>query len=103
MYLVQLLLPLYNNTGEALPGELYVQVRDELVRRHGGVTVYKRAPASGLWQNEADGQTVKDDLVIYEVMVDTLDEAWWRSYRTSLELSFQQQALLIRAHQIQIL
>jgi hypothetical protein len=99
MHLVQLLLPLYDNRGNRLNKTLFAQVRDELVARFGGLTAHARAPASGLWQ-EGARETVHDDLVIYEVMVDTLDEPWWQSYRVELEKRFRQNELVIRAHLI---
>lgn len=102
MHLVQLLLPLYSNAGERFPKQLYARVREELVRQFGGLTAYARAPLSGLWQ-ESEGQTVHDDLIIYEIMVESLDEGWWRQYRQLLEDRFQQQSLVVRAHRIKIL
>ncbi len=99
MHLVQLLLPLYDNRGNRLNKSLFAQVRDELVERFGGLTAHARAPASGLYQ-EGAGETVHDDLVIYEVMVDALDEPWWRSYRAELEKRFRQDELVVRAHSI---
>ena len=80
MVLVQLLLPLYSNADEALPRTFFRQTREELVARFGGLTAYTRAPASGLWQ-EDDGSTVHDEIVIYEVMADSLDETWWCAHR----------------------
>lgn len=50
MHLVQLLLPLYNNSGMRFEKNLYKEVRDELVNRFGGITAYTRAPVHGLWQ-----------------------------------------------------
>jgi hypothetical protein len=99
MHLVQLLLPLYDNEGRELPHELYIRVRQELVESFGGLTAYTRAPVSGLWEEE--GQTVRDDLIIFEAMVDTLDLAWWAQYRTDLERRFCQEELVIRAQEIQ--
>ena len=98
-HLVQLLLPLYDNRGNRLSRTLFAQVRDELVERFGGLTAHARAPASGLWQESA-GETVRDDVVIYEVMVETLDETWWRRYRAELEKRFKQSELVVRAHAI---
>lgn len=102
MHLIQVLLPLYDNGGEQFPRRLYSQVRDELVDRFGGLTVYTRAPASGLWQ-EREGRTTRDDIVIYEVMAERLDAAWWGRYRAELEGRFQQQTLVARAYEIQLL
>jgi hypothetical protein len=101
MHLVQLLLPLYSNSGTRFEQKLYTQVRDELVDRFGGITAYTRAPVHGLWQESE--QIVRDDLIIYEIMVEALEEAWWRGYRLVLEERFQQQSLVVRAHRILLL
>jgi hypothetical protein len=101
MHLVQLLLPLYSNAGMQFDQKLYTEVRNELVSRFGGITAYTRAPVHGLWQ-ESD-EVFRDDLIIYEIMVETLEEEWWRGYRMILENRFQQQSLVVRAHQIHVL
>lgn len=102
MYLIQLLLPLYDNKGQALDPEAFIRTRDELVARFGGITTYSRAPANGLWK-EGNGQAVRDELVIYEVMTETADKAWWRHYRTELEQRFRQEELVVRVQQIELL
>ncbi len=102
MYLIQMLLPLYDNEGKPFSTALYTEVRAEMVTRFGGLTAYARAPASGLWQ-ESQGQTVRDDLVIYEVLSARLDRIWWQDYRTTLEKRFVQDTLMVRAHRIHIL
>jgi hypothetical protein len=100
MHLVQLLLPLYDNAGGKLAPELFAQVREELVQRFGGLTAYTRAPASGLWAE--DGAHVeRDDIVVYEVMVDALDRGWWAQYRRTLEQRFGQDEIVIRAQAIE--
>ncbi len=101
MHLVQLLLPLYNNSGMQFDANIYTEVRNELVNRFGGITAYTRVPVHGLWQESR--QIVRDDLVIYEIMVETLEEVWWRRYRIDLENRFQQQALIVRAYPILLL
>jgi hypothetical protein len=102
MYLIQILLPLYDNDGNAFPGELFGQVRNELVNDFGGLTAYTRAPVSGLWQESAN-ETVRDDLVIYEVLSQQLDQQWWANYRRMLEQRFKQERLVVRAHPVQML
>ena len=101
MHLVQLLLPLYNNSGIQFEQKLYTEVRNEFVDRFGGITAYTRAPVHGLWQESE--QIVRDDLIIYEIMVEKLEEEWWRGYREILESRFQQQSLVVRALQILLL
>lgn len=102
MYLIQLFLPLYDNDGIQIAHALFRQVRDELVERFGGLTAHSRAPVSGLWQ-EAEGETVRDDLVVYEVMAGAIDETWWRTYRQTLEQQFRQESIVIRAQPIRLL
>jgi len=94
MHLVQLLLPLYAADGRELPRERFDQVRRELVDRFGGLTAYSRAPAKGLW--DEGERVVRDDVVVYEVMVDTLDRGWWQAYRQALEERLQQEELVVR-------
>ena len=96
MQLVQILLPLRGPQGHAFPHDEYSRVAEELTEQFGGMTAYTRAPASGLWQ-EGDGETARDDIVVYEVMVDELDAAWWGGYRRTLEARFAQQELVVRA------
>ena len=99
MHLVQLLLPLYDNDGNRFGAKQFAQVRDELVQRFGGITAHTQAPVRGLWQAD-DAKTVHDELVIFEVMVDGIDEAWWSRYRKELEKRFRQESLVVRAHAI---
>ena len=96
MHLVQLLLPAYDAQGRVFGKPLFDRVRTELAERFGGVTAYLRAPAVGLWQDE-DGDCVRDDVMLFEVMVEALDRDWWRSYRRDLELRFEQDEILLRA------
>ena len=101
MHLVQILLPLYDNAGAPLPRALYDRVRKELTRRFGGLTAFMRAPGEGHWRNE--GETKRDDIVVFEVMTENLDLAWWRAYRRELEQGFRQEAIVIRVQDIQVL
>jgi hypothetical protein len=96
IHLVQLLLPLYDNDGRAFPPAHYAAVRTTLTDRFNGLTAYTRAPAQGLW-SESDGPPKRDDIVVYEVMTDTLDRAWWAEFRRSLERRFAQEELVVRA------
>jgi hypothetical protein len=101
MHLVQLLLPLYAEQGDRLSPELFAAVRQELVDRFGGLTAYSRAPAKGLWTD--GGEVERDDIVVYEVMVEDLDRSWWAGYRAELTTRMRQKELVIRAQQIELL
>ena len=96
MYLVQLLLPLYDNAGRRFGAEQFAQIRDELTHRYGGVTAYLRSPAQGTWKQDS-GEVDRDQVVMCEVMVDTLDREWWSAYRGSLERRFAQREMVVRA------
>ena len=97
MYLVQILLPVYDNDGHAFAAAEYLRLRTELADRFGGVTAYTRAPARGVWKDDATGETQRDDIVIFEVMTDTLDRKWWSAFRHHLEEHFRQDTLIVRA------
>lgn len=102
MYLIQILLPLYDNDGNPFPHEEYDRVRHDLTERFGGITTYVRSPAQGLWK-ETDSKTVHDDIVIYEVMTERLDRDWWRELRESLAAQYRQESLIVRATAIEML
>lgn len=99
MELVQLLLPLRDHQGRAYPRALYDDLARRLTDDFGGVTAYTRAPATGLWEDEA-GETVRDQVVVYEVMVEQVDDGWWKRLRVELEARFAQDELVIRAQTI---
>ena len=47
MNLIQLLLPLYDNNKEPFTPEEFDRVRDELAKRFGGITAFRRSPRKG--------------------------------------------------------
>ena len=96
MHLVQLLLPLYDNEGRAFGKQMFDRVRNELAEGFGGVTAYRRSPAEGLWRDD-DGTVARDDMVIYEVLAERLDRAWWKRYGEELAMRFRQEEMMIRA------
>ncbi len=68
MHLVQILLPLFDNRGDAIPQLQFRRVSQEMADRFGGVTAFTRAPAEGLWK-DAGENTSHDEIVVVEVMV----------------------------------
>lgn len=107
MHLVQILLPLAGNDGRPLPRALFGALARELTARFGGLTAHTRAPAEGRWlEDDAPpdpDRAVRDEVVIYEVMTDALDEAWWRDRRRTLEREFRQDTVIVRAQEIRLL
>ena len=98
MHLVQLLLPVRDDEGRPFPRAQFDDLAHELTDRFGGLTAYTRAPAAGLWE-EPSGEKQRDDIVVYEVMVERLDEEWWSGLRQRLEAQFRQRELVIRAQE----
>jgi hypothetical protein len=96
MHLLQLFLPLHDNAGAAFPPARFARVRSELTEAFGGVTAYQRAPVTGLWEDE-DDSVCRDELVLFEVMVEALERDWWRRYATELAVRFGQEEILVRA------
>ena len=99
MQLLQLFLPVYDASRRPFPKAMFDAVRAELADRHGGVTAYLRSPAVGLWEDD-EGECVRDDVLLFEVMVDAIDRSWWFDYRRELERRFAQDEILLRASSV---
>ena len=102
MYLIQLLLPVYDNRGITFPNAEFAKIRRELAERFGGATAYTRSPAEGTWQDD-EGRVRHDDVVVIEVMAPSLDREWWSRYRQELAVRFRQEELVARATVIESL
>ena len=94
MHLVQILLPRADNAGQPFAREDFDCLKEELASRFKGVTAYLQAPAEGLWRQGA--QSANDDIVIFEVMVEEIDQPDWRDRRAELERRFRQDKVIIR-------
>ncbi|MFL6229408.1 MAG: hypothetical protein ACJ741_11575 [Pyrinomonadaceae bacterium] len=100
MYLIQLLLPVYDNEKNPFGREAFDLVREELAHEFGGVTAFMSAPAEGVWR-EGTGGVSRDDVVVFEVMCEQLERAWWTRYRAQLEERFRQDLIVARSCEIQ--
>lgn len=96
MHVIEIFLPLYDNEGRRLPTEQFAKLREELLDRFGGLTAFSRVPAEGLWEPE-DGKRKRDDIVIFEVMAEEVDQRWWTALRARLERDLAQEEIMIRA------
>ena len=96
MHLVEILLPLNDNSGRPFAPEKYAAVRQHLTERFGGL----RSPAQGT--ATGGGKTVHDEIVVFEV-TKALDAGWWRNYRLQLERDFRQDEIVVRASAITLL
>lgn len=99
MHLIQLLLPVMRDGSQDVSLR---EVRARLTSRFGGVTAYSRAPAQGVWVDDANG-VVRDDVIIVEVMADDVDRAWWKEFRAYLEARLDQELVVVRATRIEML
>lgn len=102
MHLVQILLPVADNDGKSFPPGHFETVREVLTKRFGGLTAFTRAPAEGLWRS-APETTSRDDIVVLEVMAETMDREWWSAYKRELETHFRQREIVVRAQEIELL
>ena len=101
MHLIQILLPVRDNEGKPFGPHPFEEVAWSLSKKFGGITAYTRAPAEGRW--ETSGKTQHDDVLVVEVMVETLDKPWWRDFRRQLEATFRQSQVIVRAQTIEVL
>jgi hypothetical protein len=102
MYVVQILLPVFDNMHKPFPQEKFISIQQELTESFGGITSFVRSPAIGLWK-ENDQKTVRDEIIIFEIMTEKVDQPWWKQYREHLCRLFMQKELIIRASEIQLL
>ncbi|MFZ3485409.1 hypothetical protein [Sphingomonas sp. 3-13AW] len=99
-WLVELFLPTTTNDGTPFPREAFGRVRDELLEAFGGVTLFSRNPAEGLWaEGEGEG-AARDEVLTAEVMTDRVDPRWWADYRRDLEERFSQEEILMRCYRL---
>lgn len=101
MHLIEILLPLNDNNGRPFAVAKYAAIRQHLTERFGGLTAFTRSPAQGTTTD--GGKTVHDDIVVFEVMTEKLDVAWWDGYRRQLEREFRQDAIVARASAVTLL
>ena len=100
MHLVEIFLPLKRNDGSDQPRALFAKTRRDLVERFGGLTAFSRAPAEGLWE-DSEGRVEGDQILIFEVLAETLDRDWWDGFRKRIEREFAQDEVLIRASAVE--
>lgn|GEM_PF-115379 len=92
--LVQLFLPIREENGSSFPIHYYNQLSTQLKEKFGGITIYNRSPATGLWK-ESGAQTVQDELLVYEVLTTSIENDYWQALKTKLEKQFRQTEILV--------
>ena len=101
MVLIQLLLPASSVTPPDHLAPL-AQTRSELAARFNGLTAYVRSPAKGFW-TAPDGHTEQDDVVMVEVVTNSFDRSWWRTYAATLAERFGQESIHVRVLPVDML
>ena len=104
MVLTQLLLP------TMIPGAVnhkdsltaLADTRRELADTFDGLTAYLRSPAKGVW-TAPNGHTEQDDVIMVEVVTESFDRQWWRTYAATLAERFRQDTIHVRAMPIELL
>lgn len=100
--LIQIYLPLTEADGKPFPEKFYQTIKEELTEKFGGLTIYSRSPATGLWKENED-KTVSDEILIFEIMTFGLEEPFWTSYKKKLIKKFRQEEILIRCSTVTLL
>src|ERR1700709_1762954 len=95
MYLIEIFLPLADNSGSRFAPACFDKVRKTLTEKFGGLTAFTRAPAEGT--ETRGGHQRSDELIVFEVMTEPLDEAWWTGHRKVLHAHLTQGPTLLRA------
>ena len=78
MWLIQILLPLYDNSGRRISSAHFQRVKKELTERFHGLTAFSRSVAEGFW--ESGKARHLDDIIVYEVMARSQGRVWWINY-----------------------
>jgi hypothetical protein len=90
----QILLPLYEKGGKRIGRPLFRATAKALAKEFGRrYRIHPRAGGRTLRGSGFDG----DDIVVYEVMADKADRAFWRTRRCDLQKAFGQDEIVVRA------
>ena len=101
MHLIQILLPLSDDQGRRFAAGKYRKVQALLSQRFKGLTAYSRTVAEGLWK---DGPSLqRDEIIVYEVMTNSLNVKWWKNYQKHLQTVFAQESIVVRALKITVI
>jgi hypothetical protein len=95
-WLCQILLPVQDNDGRPFPDSVWEEVKGRLVSEFGGITVYRRSPAEGVWAPHGRAAAAEDVFVI-EVMTPAFDQKWWGDCQSALQVRLAQEHVVVRA------
>ncbi|MHA4896281.1 inorganic diphosphatase [Pedobacter sp. PWIIR3] len=92
--LIQLQVPVYDVEGKRFPKRHFTQLHQQLTDKFGGLTVYSRSIANG-FGNQDEGPTVKEKILVYEVMAENVELDFWKKLKASLMKKFEQDDLMM--------
>lgn len=95
MHLMQIFVPTADHEGTKFPSHYYVELKQDLADRFGGITIYGRSPVIGIWKPD-ENSSESDDLIIFEVLTKEPDLTYFSSLKHRLEHAFKQDEILMR-------
>lgn len=99
---IEIFVPIFDNKGNRFSETIYRKIKKKLTEDFGGVTAYTQMPAEGIWK-DTKYREIKDEIIIYEVMVSKIDKSYWKAYKQRLKEQFEQKELVIRQSGIGLL
>lgn len=99
-YRFELLLPLFDNEGNAFEPETFFDVQRRLLARFGGYRCQPLSPHFGAWMNEET--TYYDKLLMFTVEAPRSDESldWFLEYKARLINEFQQVEIYLAVSEV---
>ena len=95
MELIQIFIPTADQEGSSFPPQHFEDLKKELTDQFGGVTIYARSPAKGIWKPDPVSEET-DNMVIYEILVQEMNTTYWAELKSRLEGTFQQEEIMMR-------
>lgn len=96
---VELFIPQNDQNGRPFPASYFTRLNAELKDKFGGFTVYSRSPAEGIWKEDG-GKTIRDQVLVYEVLTHNTDSRCFKELKPRLEKRFKQTEILILLSQV---
>jgi inorganic pyrophosphatase len=98
--LIEIFLPVKQDAQDGATPAYLQALQKRYTQKFGGVTIYDRSPATGLWQPEES--VCRDTIIIYEVITDHFDLSYWQEEKLHLQKDLEQSQILIRYSTITI-
>ncbi|MFI5452940.1 inorganic diphosphatase [Pedobacter sp. UC225_61] len=96
---IELFIPVYSKKGKSFPKKYYSSLHQKLTDKFGGLTMYSRVPVTGFWK-ENSSATLKEDIIVYEVLASEIDEKFWDKLKKWALKTFNQDEIMIHVSSI---